>query len=171
MEETSKITEADKMTEDTKSNAGRKVKYETPDQLQILIDDYFTASKELKQHPTITGLAYHLDLTREGLAHYSKKNEFTDTIKRAKQRVEAYIEQRLFEANATGSIFNLKNNFGWKDKTETELSTPEGRPLEINNMSEQDVKARINELLIKRGGIGTTPAIGEGSSSGGESQS
>ena len=32
--------------------------------------------------------------------------------------IEAHLEKKLFGNNVTGLIFNLKNNFDWKDKTE-----------------------------------------------------
>lgn len=72
--------------------------------------------------PTVTGLALALDLTRQGLLEYEEKGEFSDTVKKAKARVEQFIEDRLFENAPAGAIFNLKNNFGWKDKTEVEQS-------------------------------------------------
>lgn len=72
--------------------------------------------------PTVAGLSLALGMSRQALLDYEKKDEFLDTVKRAKQRIEASIEQRLFGNSVTGVIFNLKNNFGWKDKTETEHS-------------------------------------------------
>lgn len=101
---------------------GAPPKYKSPKELDVLIETYFGENED--NHLTITGLARALDLTRKGLLDYENKDnpQFGYTIKRAKIRVEEYLEQRLFEANATGSIFNLKNNFGWKDKTEREHS-------------------------------------------------
>lgn len=103
---------------------GRPVKYETPEEMQVIIDQYFKDCKENKEHPTVTGLALSLNMTRKGLIDYENKDnpEFGNTIKKAKAKVENYIEQRLYENNVTGCIFNLKNNFGWKDKTEQEHS-------------------------------------------------
>jgi len=37
--------------------------------------------------------------------------------------------------NYTGVIFNLKNNFGWKDTQDHRVGDPEGRPLTINFIS------------------------------------
>lgn len=102
----------------------RPVKWENAENMQVAIDDYFNsieqhnASSENKKHPTVTGLAIALDLTRTGLIEYCQKNdEFSNTIKKAKAKVEDYIEQRLYYPNATGCIFNLKNNFGWEDQS------------------------------------------------------
>jgi hypothetical protein len=101
---------------------GRPVKYKTPKDIQKKIDQYFEDCISKEEYPTITGLALALDLTRQGLIEYQNKEDFSDTIKKAKLRVEAAIEQRLFHNNPTGCIFNLKNNFGWRDKIETEHS-------------------------------------------------
>ena len=100
---------------------GRPPKYNTPEEMQVAIDAYFTecANKESPQPLTVTGLALALDMTRRGLLDYCEKSdEFAHTVKRAKLVVENFIEKRLYEPNATGSIFNLKNNFQWVDKTE-----------------------------------------------------
>lgn len=48
------------------------------------------------------------------------RQEFFDTIARAKQRIEAFSEECLFDAKVptNGVKFSLANNQGWKDKTE-----------------------------------------------------
>ena len=134
---------------------GRPVKWKTPEEMQVVIDDYFdycNRAEEKPIPPTVTGLAIALDMTRRTLLDYCEKSdEFSHTINRAKTKVEAYIERRLYEPNATGCIFNLKNNFGWKDKTESEISTPEGKPFEVKNVTDKDLDARIAELANKTG--------------------
>lgn len=72
---------------------------------------------------TVTGLALALGTNRSTLVNYETRDEFFDTIKRAKTKIEDFAEQRLFGNNPTGTIFNLKNNYGWKDKTETDITT------------------------------------------------
>jgi len=116
----------------------RPLKYENADDMQALIHLYFEGcklnrvalaeglSKPVREvltedlHPTITGLALVLDLSRQGLINYEGKEEFVDTVREAKQRVESYLEQRLYSGNVAGCVFNLKNNFQWKDRTEVE---------------------------------------------------
>ena len=73
---------------------------------------------------TMSGLALALDLSRQGLINYEQKLQFFDAIKKARQRVEAQLEERMMEKTefTPGQIFVAKNNFGWKDKTETEHS-------------------------------------------------
>lgn len=104
----------------------RPVKYSTVEEMQEAIDHYFDIEAYMGEGdnrifaPTVEGLAYALDLTRQGLIEYQDKPEFSDTIKRAKQRVAIALEQRLYGQSVTGAIFNLKNNFGWKDAVQTE---------------------------------------------------
>ena len=100
-----------------KHPGGRPPKYETPEEMQILIDKYFADCDNNEKPYTITGLALALDLDRVSLLNYADKEEFFSTIKKAKLRVENYLEQRLInDSSTTGLIFNLKNNFGWKDR-------------------------------------------------------
>lgn len=129
---------------------GRPLKYSTPEAMQHAIDLYFLACKihqegekdyllELSDedkafikrvddvYPSITGLAIVLGFTsRNALLEYEKRDEFFGTIKAAKLKVENNIEQRLFFQHSTGSIFNLKNNFGWKDQKEVDNKSSDG---------------------------------------------
>jgi len=74
---------------------------------------------KLKERYSITGLALALDTSRQTLVEYEEKDEFIDTIKKAKLMVENQYEQALQRQGRSGDIFALKN-FDWKDKTETE---------------------------------------------------
>ena len=73
---------------------------------------------------TISGLADALDMSRQSLLNYSKKEEFFDTITRAKRKCEVYAEEQLFDkSGVNGAKFSLANNFeGWKEKQEIEHS-------------------------------------------------
>lgn len=104
---------------------GARPKYENPADMQALIYEYFKDNTR----PTITGLAAALDLTRQGLINYEGREEFFDTVRQAKIQVEEILEQGLY-GNVAGLMFNLKNNFGWKDKSETEVSGPDGGPIQ-----------------------------------------
>jgi len=66
----------------------------------------------------MAGLARHLDVDRKTIINYGNKEDYFHTIKRARARVEEFLEQRLYGNTVTGVIFNLKNNFDWKDKQE-----------------------------------------------------
>lgn len=114
---------------------GRPLLFNSPDEMQAAIDEYFATDAFIEQGdttifaPTVSGLALKLGMTRQSLINYEAKDEFFATIKKAKTRIEVALEQKLYGQTVTGLIFNLKNNFGWKDKSEQELSGPNGGPI------------------------------------------
>ena len=144
--------------------AGRPPLYKTPEEMQRIIDLYYFAIKnremgedEIKSMlsekedaelvmsiddivPTVSGLAYVLGMTTEAFRNYEQKDEFLATVKKAKQRVEMSLEQRLAGNAVTGSIFNLKNNFGWKDKTEQDIN------LGLTDLTDEQLDARLRAL-------------------------
>lgn len=101
---------------------GRPPAFESVECLQAKIDEYFDSTET----PTMSGMAVHLGVDRRTIVNYSAKEHFFPTIKAARARVEAFLEERLYQQNVAGVIFNLKNNFGWTDKTQQEISGPEG---------------------------------------------
>ena len=100
---------------------GRPPKWETPEQLQKEIDKYFLDCEANDEPLTITGLAIALDTYRDVLMDYQEKDEFSNTIKKAKQRIENAYEKRLIKYGRSGDIFALKN-FNWTDRQEVEAN-------------------------------------------------
>ena len=106
-----------------KHPGGRPPKYNAKEEMQMKINKYFAECDEKNRPYTVTGLALALDLDRKSLLNYQEKDEFFHTIKKAKQKVENYLEERLIgDSSVTGIIFNLKNNYDWRDKQEIEHS-------------------------------------------------
>lgn len=116
-----------------KNKGGRPRKYNTLEEFKQKSDEYFDYCDSMTKRDdnnrlvsykpyTISGLCIYLDITRETLCNYEDMPEFYDTIKKIKHRVENYVEEMSLMGvlNSTVSIFNLKNNFNWKDKIETE---------------------------------------------------
>lgn len=102
-----------------KHAGGRPPKYKTEKEIEEKTNKYFMECDLTGEPYTITGLCIALGITRETLNEYSKNKKFSDTIKKARLKVENYLEKHLITDNSTtGIIFNLKNNFGWKDKQE-----------------------------------------------------
>lgn len=102
-----------------------KAFFDTPEQMQEVIDAYFVAAKEDKEPLTITGLALALGFcSRQSIYEYEKKEEYTYTIKRARLKVESSYEIALNGTTVAGPIFALKN-LGWSDKQEIETTTRE----------------------------------------------
>jgi homoaconitase/3-isopropylmalate dehydratase large subunit len=98
-----------------KHPGGRPLKFKSNKELQEKIDSYFAKMDAEKRPYTICGMAVELECDRLTLINYEKREEYFNTIKKAKQRIEAYAEERLFGNSVAGVIFNLKNNYGWKD--------------------------------------------------------
>lgn len=142
---------------------GRPPLYTSVDDLEAIIEEYFGyCDARIQQvyskksdgvieinNPapyTVIGLARRIGMTRETLLRYGEKDEFSDTIKSAKARVQEDVENRLMETAATGAIFNLKNNFGYVDKTEQDI-TSNGETIGATD----DVKAAaFAEFLSKK---------------------
>ena len=116
---------------------GRPAKYETVEDMQKLIVEYFNECEAEGKKPTVSGLGYILGLSRRQILEYencidnenvfarfddSVKLGFRNTIKGAKRFIESCLEDKLINGNTTpiGLIFALKNNYGWVDKQEIE---------------------------------------------------
>lgn len=131
--------------------AGRPMAYNSVEELEAAIEEYFDSEdayiteSEGKSvfSPTVSGLAFHLGITTETLRTYGENDKFSATVKRAKQRIEISLEKRLYGQTVTGTIFNLKNNFGWKDKTEREHTGTLG----ITDMSDDQLDKKLKSLL------------------------
>lgn len=126
---------------------GRPKKFKNPEEMQVEIDKYFESCftdkpiidkngdvvgvERVQVRPyTITGLCIALDTNRETLINYQSdpnNEQFFDTIMRAKMKCHNYAEElAMTSRNPTGVIFNLKNNYGWKDKQEVEVNVSGG---------------------------------------------
>lgn len=132
--------------EEKKHPGGRPAKFESAEQMQELIDKYFAECegkilvdedgipvrdkngkiiRDGRKPYTITGLALALGFTsRQALLNYEGKEEFFDTITRAKARVEQYAEERLYDNHgANGAKFSLMNNFkGWREQQDVNMT-------------------------------------------------
>ncbi|WP_034333263.1 terminase small subunit [Bacillus sp. J37] len=104
----------------SENKVGRPLKFKSVEEMKKKIDAYFAECDENEDPYTITGLALALDTTRQGLLNYEERDEYYDTIKKAKTKCENYAEKHLFKGKngVAGAIFNMKNNYGWVDRQE-----------------------------------------------------
>ena len=105
----------------------RPLKWTKVEEIKPLIEKYFKETP--KDEWTITWLAIALDTSRTTLIDYENmwinwriSEEFTNTIKKAKDIVENWYEIDLKKKGNTWTIFALKN-FWWEDKKTTENTT------------------------------------------------
>ncbi len=123
--------------------AGRPKKFQDVEELQTLIDDYFINCEQEEEPVTVTGLCIWLDTTRDVLMDYQNEDdEFSNAIKKAKQRIENAYEKRLIKRGNAGDIFALKQ-FGWKDKQEIDNNI-------TYSLFEQEVERKGKELETKQ---------------------
>lgn len=146
---------------------GRPPIFTTVEELEAKIDEYFaycdnrirqvySAKSEgvievLDPAPyTMSGLAVFLGMDRRSLLNYSKNEKFFPTVKAARDRVEADIEERMNDKQTftPGLIFNAKNNFDWKDQTHVEQTGEVTHKYEEMTDEELDraIKARKDKL-------------------------
>lgn len=111
------------------------LKYKDETELARLIEEYFDDCDDKEKPYTMSGLAYWLGIDRATLVRYGDRDSFANQIKAAKDRVQAQLEENALsgKGNATFTIFNLKNNYGWKDKQEIE-STETKKVTIINSL-------------------------------------
>ncbi len=94
----------------TDKKTGEKLKHDNGEEIVVCI-----------RPPTVSGLALHLGTTRQTLCDYEKDERFGEVITLAKRRVEQFAEESLYDkTSVTGSIFNLKVNFGWSEESATD---------------------------------------------------
>lgn len=118
--------------------AGRPLKFQTVEEIEQIADAFFARTPE--EEWTITGLALELDTTRKTLIDYDNKDEFSNTIKRLKTKVEYAYEKSLRKRGSAGDIFGLKN-FGWRDQSE--VKSEEEITHRFENLDDEDLDKSI----------------------------
>ena len=115
------------------------------EEIEIYNDNPANKESRLFKVPILEELVHRLGLSnRSSFFEYAHNPEFSNTIKKAKNKILAIQKQLAMQGliNPTISIFNWKNNFGMKDKTEVEQTTTH----KYENMTEEEIDKRIQEL-------------------------
>ena len=117
---------------------GRPRAFKSVEEVEEKINAYFNYCEEKEKPYTMSGLAYYLGISRQTLVNYSNQDQFFDTIKKVLDRVQMQLEENALsnKANPTFTIFNLKNNFDWKDKIEHSSSEVENINKNISNIAD-----------------------------------
>ena len=116
---------------------GRPRSFTDPQELLDKINCYFADCHEDDEPPFMLEMAHYLGICRDTMAKYARgeyddpddaageKLKYSDAIKKAKQLIEITKAKRLVKGrwNTVGLIFDLKNNHGWADKTESIVET------------------------------------------------
>jgi len=108
------------MAEKKKNKGGRPKKFQSVEELDKKIEEFFEFCKTENKSVTITRLARFLEVNRRTILRW-KDDELCPSVKKALAACEEYAEDRLFSSQqCTGAIFTLKNNYGWRDVKEEE---------------------------------------------------
>lgn len=127
----------------------RPRKYSCPEEFQAAAEGYFTRCEMTQEPPTIAGLAFEMGFAdRQSFSEYEGYgDEFSLTVKRARLRIEGDRSKRLLSKDSftPGVIFDLKNNHGWRDKSEQELSGPDGGPIQVSEIVLRGVRSQPHD--------------------------
>lgn len=134
---------------EVKSVMGRPRLYTDPQLFSDKVDDYFADCEVRERKPTLAGLCVFMGFyDKDSFVHYQNYGpDFSRTVSRAKLLMEDDRHQLLLSKDkfTPGVAFDLKNNHGWKDKTETELTGANGGPVETKSW----VASADDDLLKK----------------------
>ena len=119
------------------AKVGRPKIFKSVEEVEEKINAYFKYCEDKDKPYTMSGLAYYLDVDRRTIVNYTKEEEFFPAIKKARDRVQMQLEENalLNKGNPTFTIFNLKNNFDWKDKIETNTENFEQINKSLHNIA------------------------------------
>lgn len=109
--------------------------------------EYFKLCDETKRPKTLSWLCIYLWISKDYISEKSKSEDYSETIKQIRNIVENDVEEWILTSkyNPTAWIFNLKNNFGWKDKTEVDQNV---RSADVSDVLDENQKANIAKLLL-----------------------
>lgn len=92
-------------------------------------------------------------LYRELWSYWSEKFKGDDVVFQTIKRIDQYFEDRLFakaakgDLNATIAIFGLKNNHGWTDKKDVDVTT-KGESINERKIKPEDLTDEELKTLI-----------------------
>lgn len=98
--------------------------------------------------PSVSGLCLRLQIDRSTWQNYCDHElhpEFAEVTAMTRQRIEAYLEEELLtrQKGVQGIIFNLQNNYGWKQKVEAELGRETRKAVSSGGMTMEEKLAVI----------------------------
>lgn len=132
------------------------IEFFSRERTKIILETYYYKNGETKEKeievanelPTIIGFCIKIGVDRTTLLEWvSKHPEFSHAYKKAKEMQEEFWLQNSVRGLFPGAftIFAGKNMFGWKDRTETDV-TSGGKPIPIlGGISVKDVHSNDSD--------------------------
>lgn len=149
------------MKQNTNEKKGRRPLYETPEQLQAAVDEYFRKCEGVPVYdkngvpvtkrngrqrrageipPTLTGLALFCGYKdrRTFTRQKNRSAAFNDVVLVARLRIEDYYEQALMDSDTfDGAAFMLSMAFGWRKRKAEEQETADVPKVRIINRAKK----------------------------------
>ena len=117
----------------------KPLKFKTVEIFEKKVNEYFEkggrpVGKNGDRLYTVTGLAVYLNIDRTSLWDYGNREGYDKILTMARARVENTMEELAMVGiiDRSVTIFSLKNNFKWTDRTEVELGTETHTTLNIS---------------------------------------
>ncbi len=136
-----------------KNKAGRKLKFKNVEELQKAIDSYFLKCDKTDRPYTIAGLAEALNVSRETIYAYSKTEYFSDTIARARTRINRYLEEKAVSGTGSSSLVFVMKNYGYSDKIGVDHTTNGDKINSSFALTKQQQLIIAQEILIRESPI------------------
>jgi hypothetical protein len=122
MAEKPKRRGAPKGNQNAVGNSGRPRLWMDPEAFAAKVDEYF----EIATVPSIVGISLHLGFCdKDSFSQYANYGfEFSRSVQKARLLIEKDRIERLNDKArfSPGTIFDLKNNYGWVDKQEVTMT-------------------------------------------------
>lgn len=100
--------------------------------------------------PCVGGLCAFLGIHRSTWANYCDPEqypEFIDTTTHARERMRAWREEQLLtRKDVKGIIFDLQNNYGYREKREVELGATAAKTMAAASMPLSEREAVLREI-------------------------
>lgn len=111
-----------------KPKRGRGGFFDTPEELEDNIMEYFSLCADTEVVPTISALACWLQISRDDIYNHLRNPNsiFADSFRKAVNFCHMCLENGASESkiNSVAYIFQAKNYFGMKDTQEVHVQTP-----------------------------------------------
>ena len=115
--------------------------YPDPKEFEKKVKEYFAQDLD---YFTLGGLAVYLDISHRTLRDYAHRPGYEETMTWAKTQILAQREYQLLsgKGSTTGTIFYLKNTFGWADKRDVrhEIDKRETKIIDITKLPDEVIE-------------------------------
>lgn len=98
--------------------------FKTPQDLDDKINSYFEWADLTETPYTIERMAVHIGCDVDTICNYSHKDKYVGVVKKAKDRIlSKAVEGLQTKQQVAGTIFYLKNRYGFRDKQELDTTS------------------------------------------------